>query len=177
MIGVRPVVIVFEPIALSEAGHIEPVPGPAFAVGGAGQESIEQLAVCFRAASTYDVDRSRRRRETGEIEVRPTYKGPHVGLGIRREAVNLERGEHKSINRVANPRRDRKSIRGGFGQGKKRPVLARCADIAELVIPASNLAREQGAASDCEKQRPATKPMVRQHGDRGTRDRNDRAGN
>ena len=51
VVGVRPVVILLEAVALGEARQVEPMPAPSLAIVRAGEQSIDQSLVRVRRLS------------------------------------------------------------------------------------------------------------------------------
>src|SRR5262249_22463239 len=90
VIGRGPVVIMLEAVALGKAGEIEPVPGPAFAVVGAGQRAADQVFVSRRGGVIQEaLDILWRRRQAEQIEVNPANKLAAIHQRIRRNARRL----------------------------------------------------------------------------------------
>src|SRR5206468_867833 len=69
MKGVRPVVIMLVAAALSEAGDVEPVPSPAFAVVRVLEQAVDQPGIRFRRSVIDErLDFPRRGRQTDQVE-------------------------------------------------------------------------------------------------------------
>ena len=72
---------------------VEPVPAPAFAVSGRGQQPIDQLLVGVRSGRRQEgVDLLRRRRQAVQVEGQATDQGPAIGLGAGAEPFVLQPG-------------------------------------------------------------------------------------
>ena len=86
-------------------GHIEPVPPPALAVAGAGQEPIDDLGEGVGIEVGLERrDLLRRGRQAGEVERRATDQGPLVGLRSRAHPLPFEAGEDEGVDRRLDPR-------------------------------------------------------------------------
>ena len=95
-------------VGLGIPDQVEPVPRPAFAVGGAGEQVVDHF-----------FDRIRRPREVGEkcfalvgrwrqagqVEDTACEERPRLGCRRGRPALFFEPGQHESIDRVARPGR------------------------------------------------------------------------
>ena len=100
----RPVVVLLEAVALGEAGRVEPVPGPALAEVGRGEELVEERRVGLgriesqpappRPAAAGRSGRSRpggssTRGSAGEFGVRPfssSFASTKRSIGLRHQA-------------------------------------------------------------------------------------------
>jgi len=97
--------VVFEPFALGVADDVEPVPPPAFAVVGRGEEVIDNAFVgCFRGIGREGLDLLGARRKADQIEEQPTDEGPRISGGRRAEAGSREPFEHPGIDWPPHPR-------------------------------------------------------------------------
>ena len=73
------------------ADHVEPVPAPALAVGGRGEQPVDDLREGVRRLVRQErVDLLGRRRQAGQVEGRAADQRPLVGGRRGRQALRLE---------------------------------------------------------------------------------------
>jgi hypothetical protein len=91
-------------VTFFEAGNIEPVTSPAFAVVRAGNQPGDQLFVRVgRRVSDEGLDLVAWGCEPDEIEISSADQRAPVGQLVRRDIVRLSLGEHETIDSVAPP--------------------------------------------------------------------------
>ena len=112
--GGRPRQVGLVALALAEPDDVEPVPAPALAVMGRGQQPVDQRLVGQRVG----IGRRTRRpasgvgRQAGQVERDAADQRGAVGLGRRPEPGGFEPGEDERIDRRADPGRVGPAHRG-----------------------------------------------------------------
>ena len=124
-------------LGVGVAGNIEPVTAPAFAVGGGGEEAVDEGGVggigIFKRIRFEGGDLGRGGREAGEVEGEAADQRAAVGSGVGGEAVVREFGEDEVIDGGFDPRRVGGSGGGGdcgLADGLERPVFFADAAVA-----------------------------------------------
>ena len=123
---VRPVRVVLVAIALGEPHHVQPMPRPLFAIPRRIQQPVHQLLICIRPL-VRDKRRNllRRRRQPVQVKSNPPNQRRPVRLRSRRQLRLPQPGQHKRIDRRANPRLRRRVLKRGNSDifpRLKRPV-------------------------------------------------------
>ena len=120
---VRPRVVLLEARRVGVAGHVEPVPAPALAVVGRGQQPVDEpLPGAARRIGQELVGLRRRRRHAGEIQVGAAQQRQPVGPRRRHDPRLPARRLEKAVHRVGERagRRNR-----GACRTPESPVVAR----------------------------------------------------
>ena len=98
------IAILLEAVAVGVAGGVEPGQRHALAVVGAGEEAGDDLVIGVRGVVREEVLHvARAGGQAGQVQEEPAEeRGP---LGLRRgiDAVAFQPGQHKAIDRVADP--------------------------------------------------------------------------
>ena len=82
--------VLVEAVGVGVAGDVEPVPAPALAVGGRGEQPVDDLGEGVgRVVGEEGVDLLRRRRQAGQVEGRAADQRPPVGRRRGRQARRL----------------------------------------------------------------------------------------
>ena len=87
------------------AGHVEPVPAPAFAERRRGQQPIDHLLERvgrLRPLRKASISR-RRRRQAGQVERHPADERQPVGVGDRLQPLRFQPGQDETVDVVARP--------------------------------------------------------------------------
>ena len=89
---------------LGEPRHVEPVPAPALAEAGRGEQPIDDLGEGVgRVVREEGVDLLGRGRQADEVERHPAEEPRSVGVGDRGEPAGLERREEEAVDLAARP--------------------------------------------------------------------------
>ncbi len=90
--------VFFVALGVGVAGEVEPDAGPALAVAGAGEESVDEALVGVGGmVGEEGVDLVGGWREAGEVEGDAPDEGVPVGAGGGAEALGLEAGEDEAV--------------------------------------------------------------------------------
>ena len=105
-VGIRKPPLLGEGVALGigVAGHVEPVPAPALAIMGRGQQPIDQPLVgigCTIGEKRFDF--LRRRRQADKVISQAADERAAVGFGGRSQAGRLEPGQNERVEAGAEP--------------------------------------------------------------------------
>ena len=113
--GVVADVVALEALALAEPDDVEPVPRPALAVAGRGEQAVDQLLVgAGRRVGDEPLDLLRLGRQADQVEGEPADQRAPVGLGRRVRAPRLEPGQDEPVDVVPRPAA-RRARPGGAG--------------------------------------------------------------
>ena len=130
VIGGGAVGVVLEAVALGEPGEVEPVPAPALAVTGTGQEPASKPVVRVGCRVIEECgDLLGRGRQAGQVEGEPAGQLPPVRLGIGPDSLRLEGGEDEPVDRVAAPGPIADVRRADSPERLECPVLAAGLDV------------------------------------------------
>ena len=89
---------------LGEPGHVEPVPAPALAEAGRGEQPIDDLGEGVgRVVGEERVELLGRGRQADEVERHPAEQPRPVGVGDRGEPSGFERREEEAVDVAARP--------------------------------------------------------------------------
>ena len=105
-VGVRIAAVLEEDVALGigVAGNVQPVPSPALAVPGRGQQAVDQMGKAVGCRVGFEpVDLFGRRGNAREIDGRAADQGTLVGLGRGGHSGRFEPGQNERIDRRADP--------------------------------------------------------------------------
>lgn len=104
-VGVGPRgVVVGVTVRIGIPGDVEPVPGPAFAIAGRGQEFIDQTFVGFGGVVAQElIDFVGGGRQAEEVEVEATDEGGLGGVGREMEAFGFEGTREQGIDGGTEP--------------------------------------------------------------------------
>src|SRR5690606_15406509 len=84
-------VVLFVPVALAKARDVEPVPAPALAVGGRGEQAGDEVLVSSRVGISEErVDLVGRGRQAGEVKCYAANQRATVGARVGCEPFNRE---------------------------------------------------------------------------------------
>ena len=117
--------VALEAVGIGVAREIEPVPGPAFAVAGRGEEALDKFFIGVgRAVGDKRSDFYGRRRQAVEVEAHAADEGGTVGLGGGSDFFRREPGENEGVDGIS----DRRGGSVYFGndrtlRGREGPVL------------------------------------------------------
>ena len=111
-------------VVLAEAGHVQPVPAPALAVVGGGQQPLDDLPEGVRRrVADEGVDLLGGRGQAGQVEGGAPDELAAVGGPQRLKPLLLDLREHEAVDVVLGP----VGVRGrgdvGIGQGPERPEV------------------------------------------------------
>jgi hypothetical protein len=107
-------------LGVGVAGHVQPVAGPALAVGRRGQQPLHHLLVSAgRGVALEGPDLGHRRRQAGQVERDPADQGAAVGRRRGRQPLFLQLRQDEVVNRVGGPVG---VPDGGQGRPADRPV-------------------------------------------------------
>ena len=100
-----PLVVEVDAVGVGVAGIVEPVPGPLFAPFEPGQQPVDEPFVGIgRGVGDKGLHDGRLRQQAGEVEGHAAGEGAAVGLPSGGQPSGFQAGEHKAVDRVANPR-------------------------------------------------------------------------
>ena len=117
--------VALEAVSIGVAREIEPVPSPAFAVAGRGEEALDKLFIGVgRAVGDKRSDFYGRGRQAVEVEAHAADEGGAVGLGGGSDFFRREPGENEGVDGIS----DRRGGSVYFGndrtlRGREGPVL------------------------------------------------------
>ncbi len=105
-VGIRIAAVLGEDVALGVgvAGHVEPVPAPALAVGGRGQQAIDHLGVGVGRGVVFErFDLVGRGRQAGQVECRAAQQRAPIGPRRGTQFVVFQPRENEAIDRAGGP--------------------------------------------------------------------------
>ena len=127
--------VLVEAVGVGVAGQVEPVPAPALAVLGRGEQPLDDPGEGVRGHHRRgSVDLLGGRRQAGQVEGRPPDQGPPVGRGGRRRPLASSAAR---MNRSSGDRGQRGSATpgtGGSAGGRNAQWLRPCSRLT-LVAP------------------------------------------
>ena len=129
-VGQRDVVIKLMPGTLGEPSQVEPVPRPALAVVGRGEQPIDQPGISVgRGIGHERLDLGGLGRQADQVEGQAADQGPTVGFGRGLETLRLQLRQDEAVDRVARPRLVLDLGRRGIFDRLEAPVSGALAEV------------------------------------------------
>ncbi len=102
--GVGIILVRLEPAAIGVAHHVEPMPGPALAIGGRLQQLVHELLERLGGLVPEEgLHLIRRGRQSDQVDVDSTDQLRPARFGSRFQALGMEPGQHEVVDGIANP--------------------------------------------------------------------------
>ncbi len=110
-------------VRVGVARLVEPVPAPALAVVGRGEQAVDQRLVS-RGTFIFDepLDLVRRRQQSDQVEIDAANQRRSIGRGRRRQSFGFQPRQNELVDRVTDPGLVFDLGRSLACQGKQRPM-------------------------------------------------------